>query len=87
MEEDRGFSFPGRFRITTVGPVDAELPMRVPATLASIGLVVHHDSLAQRASSGGRYLSVSVDFDAGSRADYEAAHTALRDLDGVKWTV
>lgn len=84
-QEAQGFVFPGRFRITAIGDGDANLPMTVPATLAGLGLTVHHDSLSQRPSSKGNYLSVSVDYDADAREQMEAAQSALQQLDGVKW--
>lgn len=86
-EGGKGFEFPGRFRITAIGDAEANLPMTVPATLAGLGLTVHHDSLSQRPSSKGNYLSVSVDYDADAREQMEAAQSALQQLDGVKWLI
>lgn len=83
--EAKGFVFPGRFRITAIGDVNANLPVAVPGALVGLGLTVHHDSLSQRPSSKGNYLSVSVDYDADAREQMEAAQSALQQLDGVKW--
>ena len=39
------------------------------------------------ASSGGRYVSVRLVFEARDRTQYDAAHAALRGHPEVKWTV
>jgi putative lipoic acid-binding regulatory protein len=48
---------------------------------------VLHETVRSRASSGGRYVSVTVSFEAASREQYEAAHEALRAHPEVKWTL
>ena len=55
--------------------------------LEDLGLTVFRDSLRQRPSSKGNYISVSVAFEAHSREDYDAAHGALRAHPHVKWTL
>ncbi|PKM07238.1 MAG: hypothetical protein CVV14_09460, partial [Gammaproteobacteria bacterium HGW-Gammaproteobacteria-4] len=52
-----------------------------------LGMSVDRASLRVRASSAGRYVSVSIHFEAQSRADYDAAHSTLRAHPGVKWTL
>ena len=86
-EPGQGFEFPGVFEICAMGPADAGLEAQVGRELSSAGLVVIADSLRSRPSREGRFVSVTVSFQAGSRADYEAAHAALRALPDVKWTL
>lgn len=85
--EPRGFQFPGTFEIAAMGPAEAGLEQAVPSSLEAAGLQVVPDSLSVRPSSAGRYVSVTVRFEAKSRQDYEAAHNALRAHPEVKWTL
>lgn len=86
-EQGKGFQFPGVFEITAMGPASAGLEQVIPRELAAAGLTVLHETVRSRASSAGRFVSVSISFQAASRADYEAAHTALRAHPEVKWTL
>jgi len=45
------------------------------------------ESVSTRASSGGRYVAVKLHFHARDRAQYDAAHVALREHPEVKWTL
>jgi putative lipoic acid-binding regulatory protein len=85
--EQKGFQFPGVFEITAMGPASAGLEAVIPQELGAAGLVVLHETVRSRASSAGRFVSVSVSFRANSRAEYEAAHVALRAHPEVKWTL
>jgi hypothetical protein len=85
--EQKGFQFPGVFEITAMGPASAGLETVIPRELAAAGLVVLHETVRSRPSSAGRFVSVSISFQAQSRADYEAAHVALRAHPEVKWTL
>ena len=85
--EGQGFQFPGVFEITAMGSADARLEQEIPAALNAAGLHVLHETVSSRASSGGRFVSVTLSFKAESRADYDAAHTALRAHPEVKWTL
>ena len=86
-QEKKGFQFPGVFEITAMGPVEAGLETVIPRELVGAGLVVMHETVRSRASSGGRFVSVTISFHAASRADYDAAHLALRAHPDVKWTL
>lgn len=85
--EQKGFEFPGIFEITAMGPASAGLETEIPRLLVAAGLVVLDETVRIRASSAGRFVSVAIHFQAGSRADYEAAHHALRAHPEVKWTL
>ncbi|MEO8160390.1 MAG: DUF493 family protein [Arenimonas sp.] len=85
--ETRGFQFPGVFEITAMGAVEARLEELIPRELAAAGLTVMQETVRSRASSGGRFVSISVSFRAADRADYDAAHVALRAHPGIKWTL
>jgi putative lipoic acid-binding regulatory protein len=83
----KGFQFPGVFEITAMGPAEAGLVEAIPRELAAAGLVVLTETVRSRPSSAGRFVSVTVSFRADSRADYDAAHIALRAHPDVKWTL
>jgi putative lipoic acid-binding regulatory protein len=85
--EQKGFQFPGVFEITAMGSAQAGLEREIPRLLTSAGLVVLHETVRVRASSAGRFVSVAIEFRAQSRADYDAAHLALRGHPEVKWTL
>ena len=87
MNEPNGFQFPGRFELCAMATADAGLQQTLPELLAALGLRVDRASLRVRSSSAGRYVSVSIHFEAASRAAYDAAHRALRAHPGVKWTL
>jgi len=86
-DENKGFQFPGVFEISAMGPASAGLEVAIPKELTGAGLVVLHETVRSRPSREGRYVSVTVSFRADSRADYEAAHNALRAHPDVKWTL
>lgn len=86
-QEKKGFQFPGVFEITVMGPASAGLELVIPRELAAAGLTVLEETVRSRASSAGRFVSVSISFKANSRADYDAAHIALRAHPDVKWTL
>ena len=85
--EAKGFQFPGVFEITAMGPASAALETAIPRELSQAGLTVLQETVRSRASSGGRFVSVTVSFEAASRAHYDAAHEALRANPDVKWTL
>ena len=84
---DHGFQFPGVFEITAMGPADAGLDAEIPRLLTAAGIAVLHETVTARESSGGKYVSIKLSFRAETRAQYDAAHTALRDHPEVKWTL
>jgi len=75
------------FEITAMGPAGIGLESEIPRLLGEAGLSVLEQSVQSRASSGGRYGSVKLSFRARDRAEYEAAHTVLRNHPEVKWTL
>lgn len=84
---EHGFQFPGVFEITAMGPAGSGLEETIPALLERAGLVVLHETVATRESSGGKFVSVKLSFQAESREQYEVAHAVLRDHPEVKWTL
>ena len=85
--EQQGFVCPGVFEITAMGSAEAELENVVPRELAKAGLHVLHETVSSKASSAGRFVSISIQFRAETRAAYEAAHEALRAHPEIKWTL
>ena len=84
---EHGFQFPGTFEITAMGPATAGLETEIPKLLAASGIDVLHETISWRESSGGKFVSVKLSFRADDRAQYEAAHEALRMHPEVKWTL
>src|SRR5690606_31320813 len=84
---EHGFQFPGTFEITAMGPATAGLEGEIPKLLVAAGIDVLHETISWRESSGGKFVSVKLSFRADSRAQYEAAHEALRAHPEVKWTL
>lgn len=84
---EHGFQFPGVFEITAMGPASAGLESEIPRLLTAAGIVVEHETVSTRESSGGKFVSVKLSFRAESREQYEAAHEALRSHPEVKWTL
>ena len=75
------------FEITAMGPAGSGLEDQIPALLEAAGLLVLRETVATRASSGGKYVSIKLSFRAESREQYDAAHAALRAHPEVKWTL
>jgi len=84
---EHGFQFPGTFEINAMGSSTAGLESEIPRLLQAAGIRVLEETISWRESSGGRYVSVKLSFHAEDRAQYEAAHNALRDHPEVKWTI
>jgi putative lipoic acid-binding regulatory protein len=84
---EHGFQFPGTFEITAMGPASAGLETEIPKLLVTSGIAVLHETISWRESSGGKFVSVKLSFRADDRAQYEAAHEALRTHPEVKWTL
>ncbi len=85
--EAPGFQFPGVFEISAMGSAQADLPTELPRLLEAAGLRVLHETVRHKHSAKGNYVSVSVSFQAENRAEYDAAHLALRAHPEVKWTL
>ena len=84
---EHGFQFPGTFELSAMGSAEKDLETVLPTLLLDAGIEVLHESVSWKHSSNGRYVSVRISFRAESRAQYDAAHTALRAHPEVKWTL
>ena len=84
---DHGFQFPGVFEITAMGASSTGLETEIPRLLVEAGIKVREETISWRESSGGKFVSVKLSFEARDRAQYEAAHAALRGPPEVKWTL
>ncbi len=82
-----GFQFPGQFEITAVGASDADLTSQLPLLLEQAGVRLAGAEVRQRLSSAGNFVSVTVTIRCDDRAQYEAAHTALRAHPAVRYTL
>lgn len=86
-EEGHGFQFPGEFEITAMGNANADLPARVPQILEGIGVHVLHETVKQRQSREGNFISVTVSFRAENREQYDEAHASLRADPDIRYTL
>jgi putative lipoic acid-binding regulatory protein len=86
-KEGKGFQFPGEFEITALGDAGADLPRRVPQILEGEGLHVLHETVSQRASREGKFVSVTVSFRCENREQYDGAHAALRADPAIRYTL
>lgn len=84
---EHGFQFPGEFELTAMGPTDSNLEEKIPGLLEAAGIVVLHETVSTRESSGGKFVSVKLSIRAESREQYEVAHAVLREHPEVKWTL
>lgn len=84
---EHGFQFPGEFELTAMGPADSNLEEKIPGLLEAAGIVVLHETVSTRESSGGKFVSVKLSIRAESREQYEVAHAVLREHPEVKWTL
>ena len=84
---DHGFQFPGTFELSAMGTAGIGLESELPRLLADIGVEVLEEHIHWKNSANGRYVSVRIAFRARDRAQYDAAHQALRDHPEVKWTL
>ena len=84
---EHGFQFPGTFELSAMGAADKDLQAELPKLLMDAGIDVVHESVSWKHSSNGKYVSVRIAFRAEDRAQYDAAHAALRTHPEVKWTL
>ncbi|MBB5875331.1 MULTISPECIES: YbeD family protein [Xanthomonas] len=84
---DHGFQFPGVFELSAMGTADTGLEAELPRLLAAAGVEVMDERISWKHSSNGKYVSVRIAFRAADRAQYDAAHQALREHPEVKWTL
>ena len=83
----KGFQFPGEFEVTAVGAAKGDLPAQVSSLLEQAGLQIVPGSLRQRPSRAGNYVSVTLTIHCTDRAQYEAAHAALRAHPEIRYTL
>ena len=84
---DHGFQFPGTFELSAMGAANIGLEHELPRLLQLAGIDVLNERVSWKHSSNGKYVSVRIAFKADDRAQYDAAHEALRDHPEVKWTL
>ena len=84
---EHGFQFPGTFELSAMGTAGIGLEAELPKLLSAAGVEVLEERIQWKHSSNGKYVSVRMSFRAESRAQYDAAHQALRGHPEVKWTL
>jgi putative lipoic acid-binding regulatory protein len=84
---DHGFQFPDTFELSAMGAAGQGLESELPRLLTAAGIEVLTETIRWTHSSTGKYVSVRIGFRANDRAQYDAAHNALRAHPEVKWTI
>jgi putative lipoic acid-binding regulatory protein len=84
---DHGFQFPGTFELSAMGTAGISLETELPRLLSAAGIDVVEERISWKHSTNGKYVSVRITFHAQDRAQYDAAHEALREHPEVKWTI
>ncbi|WP_368564418.1 DUF493 family protein [Pseudoxanthomonas sp. UTMC 1351] len=84
---EHGFQFPGTFELSAMGTADMGLEAELPRLLNVAGIEVLHEKISWKHSSSGKFVSIRIAFRAETRAQYDAAHAAMRDHPEVKWTI
>lgn len=84
---EHGFQFPGTFELSAMGTAGAGLETELPKLLGDAGIEVLAENISWKHSSTGKFVSVRIAFRASDRAQYDAAHDALRAHPEVKWTL
>jgi len=83
--EGEAYEFPGAFEISAMGAADAGIADALPGLVESVGAQVLAGTLRTRASSGGNYVAVHLNFLAASREQLDAVHNAVRGHPGIRW--
>lgn len=84
---EHGYQFPGTFELSAMGAANIGLERELPQLLQSAGVEVLEERISWKHSSNEKYVSVRIAFKAESRAQFDAAHEALRNHPEVKWTL
>ena len=84
---EHGFQFPGTFELSAMGTAEIGLETELPKLLQQAGIDVLSERITWKHSSNGKYVSVRIAFRAEDRAQYDAAHEAMRNHPEVKWTL
>ena len=83
----KGFQFPGDFEVTAVGATRGDLPAQVSSLLEGAGLQLVPGSMRERPSRAGNFVSITLTVHCADRAQYEAAHAALRAHPEIRYTL
>ncbi len=86
-DPEHGFQFPSEVELTVIGRSDAGLAILVPVLLEELGLTVLRESMQERPSREGNFVSLRITAAFPSRERYDAAHSALRAHEAIRWTV
>lgn len=82
-----GIVFPCQFPIKVIGENTPDFPAQIIAILQRHVPDLLLETVSQRPSSGGKYLAVSADFVAESRAQLDALYTELTAHPLVRWVI
>lgn len=82
-EDAAGFEFPCRFQIKAMGVDDGSFHEVVLEIIERHCETIDRDSLSQRASRAGKYVSVSIMIEANSREQLDAIYDDLTAHDKV----
>lgn len=76
-EEPQGFEFPCDYQIKAMGIDDGRFHELVIEIIRRHCDIIREDSMRQRPSSSGKYVSVSIVIEAGSREQLDAIYDDL----------
>ena len=83
-QPEQGFEFPCEIPLIGFGPAGADFVNAVEAALLAAGGQRTASAVTTRASSAGRWQSVSVPLWVGSRAELERLYLALAGVPGIR---
>lgn len=87
-EQDAVFEFPCRFPIKAMGPADMDFEGLVVELIGRhAGDIDRETAVSVRASTGGKWLAVTVVVEAHSRAQLDAIYRELTAHEAVKWAL
>jgi len=87
LDANGGLEFPCRYPVKAMTHAGDAAAEQVLTTMAGAGAAPRPESVRIRRSRNGRFQSITVEIDVGSRAELENVYTRLRQLDVVVMTL
>lgn len=86
-QQPEGLTFPCVYPVKAMGLTSEDFPDHVRGLIAPFVDDLSDNRVRTRASSGGKYTSVTVEVVAADRAHLERIFTALHNDDRIVWTL
>ncbi len=84
LDDDKGFDFPCEIPLIGFGPAGPEFAEAVQSALTKAGGQRTASAITTRASSAGRWQSITVPVWVNDRAELERLYLALAEVPGIK---